>query len=83
MNRKVIKGMTLATAAAGLFAMSAGFTTVAAQDAKMACAGANACKGQSDCKGAKSSCKGQNACKGQGMKLMSKADCDKASAAKK
>ena len=83
MNSKLIKGMTIATAAAGLFAMSAGVTTVAAQDAKAACAGANACKGQSDCKAAKSSCKGQNACKGQGMKLMSKADCDKASAAKK
>ena len=27
---------------------------------------ANACKGQSACKGANNSCKGQNACKGQG-----------------
>ncbi|MBX3588378.1 MAG: hypothetical protein AB7I35_10220 [Ramlibacter sp.] len=78
MNAKLIKGMTLATAAAGLFAMSAGVTTVAAQDAKIACAGANACKGHSDCKTAKSSCKGQNACKGQGMSLMTKAECDKA-----
>jgi hypothetical protein len=38
---------------------------------------ANACKGQSACKGAGNACKGQNACKGKGFLEMSKADCEK------
>ena len=37
--------------------------------------GANACKGQSACKGGKSPGPGANACKGQGFATMSKADC--------
>ena len=57
------KRTAFATAAA-VFAVGA-FTPAAFAD--VPCAGANACKGQSACKSAKSSCKGQNACKGQGF----------------
>lgn len=81
MSSKIAKSLAIATAAAGLFAMSAGVTTVAAQDAKVSCAGVNACKGTSECKTAKSACKGQNACKGTGHVSMTKADCAKATAA--
>ncbi len=38
-----------------------------ASTAKVKCVGANACKGQSSCKGAHNDCKGQNACKGKGF----------------
>ena len=85
MNVKKLTGIALATAAAGMFAMTAA-GPVAAQAAKVKCEGVNACKGQSGCKGEKSasreksSCKGLNACKGQGWTEMSQADCDKAKA---
>ena len=55
---------TMFVTAAAVFAVS-NFATAAYAD--VPCAGANACKGQSACKTAKSSCKGQNACKGQGF----------------
>jgi len=77
MRMKKLTGIALATAAAGLFAMTAA-GPAAAQGAKVKCEGVNACKGQSDCKAGKSECKGLNACKGQGFKEMSKAECDKA-----
>ena len=77
MRMKKLTGIALATAAAGMFAMTAA-GPVAAQGAKVKCEGVNSCKGQSDCKTAKSECKGHNACKGQGYKEMSKAECDKA-----
>ena len=51
-------------AAAAVFAVST-FATAASADVK--CGGANACKGQSACKGAANACKGQNACKGKGF----------------
>ncbi|MGE0580290.1 MAG: hypothetical protein AB7F22_31120 [Reyranella sp.] len=54
----------LAVTAATVFAVG---TFAAAAQAQVPCTGANACKGQSACKTAKSSCKGQNACKGQGF----------------
>ena len=56
------KGTMVATAAA-VFAVS---TFATAASAKVVCAGANACKGQSACKSAANACKGQNACKGKG-----------------
>lgn len=74
---KKLTGVALATAAAGMFAMTAA-SPVAAQGAKIHCEGVNACKGHSDCKGAKNECKGHNACKGQGFVSMTKDDCDKA-----
>jgi hypothetical protein len=57
------KRTMLATAAA-VFAVS---TFATAASAQVKCAGANACKGQSACKGAANECKGQNACKGKGF----------------
>ena len=78
---KTFSSVALAAAAAVMFA-SAPLATASADDAKMKCEGANACKGQSACKTAKNSCKGQNACKGQGYSELTKADCDKAKAKK-
>lgn len=72
-----LTGIALATAAAGMFAMTAA-GPASAQAAKVKCEGVNACKGHSECKSMKNSCKGLNACKGQGFVEMSQADCDKA-----
>ncbi|QSA98911.1 hypothetical protein [Methylococcus sp. EFPC2] len=72
-------GLLLATAAAALFANG---TTLAAekdgaQEAKVQCAGINACKGQSACSTASNACSGQNACKGQGwLYAANKAECE-------
>jgi hypothetical protein len=70
-------GATLAAAAATLFlagaVISTGSTTANAADGK--CMAANACKGQSACKGGANACKGLNACKGQGFAKMSEAKC--------
>jgi hypothetical protein len=70
-------GATLAAAAATLFlagaVVSTGSTTANAADGK--CMAANACKGQSACKGGANACKGLNACKGQGFAKMSEAKC--------
>jgi hypothetical protein len=82
MKMKRLTGIALATAAAGMFAMTAAVPT-AAQAAKVKCEGVNACKGQGGCKSAKNECKGKNGCKGQGWTEMSQADCDKAKAAMK
>jgi hypothetical protein len=81
MRIRKLTGVALATAAAGLFAMTAA-GPASAQGDKIQCMGANACKGKSECKTAKSECKGKNGCKGQGFVMMSKADCDKAKAKK-
>ena len=59
MNKRTAFAPAAAVFAVGAFAPAA--------FAQVQCAGANACKGQSACKTAKSSCKGQNACKGQGF----------------
>lgn len=82
MNARKLTGIALATAAAGMFAMTAA-GPAAAQAAKVKCEGVNGCKGQGGCKGAKNSCKGHNGCKGQGFVEMSEADCAKARAAMK
>lgn len=82
MNARKLSGIALATAAAGLFAVTAA-GPAAAQGAKVKCEGVNACKGQGGCKGANNSCKGHNSCKGQGFVEMSDADCKKAKAAMK
>lgn len=72
-----LTGIALATAAAGMFAMTAA-GPAAAQAAKVKCEGVNSCKGNGGCKGANNSCKGQNSCKGKGFAEMTQADCDKA-----
>lgn len=59
-------GIAIASAAAAMFAMGATATVAQAADAPVMCAGANSCKGHSECKTAKNDCKGMNSCKGQG-----------------
>jgi hypothetical protein len=56
-NRRLV-GAAIATAAAALFA--AGTPSIAADDGsvKVRCYGANACKGQAECKTSMNSCKG-------------------------
>jgi hypothetical protein len=78
MDRKTVMGMTLAAAA--LFVSGAGATL--AQDEgsnvlKVRCFGANACKGQSECKTTTNECKGHNACKGQGLEFRGLSACNK------
>src|SRR5262245_807135 len=70
-------GATLAAAAATLFLAGAVVSTVStpADAAQGKCMAANACKGQSACKGGASACKGLNACKGQGFSMASEAQC--------
>ena len=64
MNVKTTSSLTLAAAAAAMFAL-APISASAADEVK--CVGANACSGQSACKTATSECSGKNACKGQGF----------------
>lgn len=61
-------GLTIASAAAALFALGATVTMPAhaAADGAVKCSGVNTCKGTSECKTATSACKGQNTCKAQG-----------------
>jgi len=80
-----LSGTALAAAAAGLLlagcatggmekggaAMEQGST----MEAKVHCAGINACKGQTACKSASNDCKGQNSCKGKGFLSVTKTDC--------
>jgi hypothetical protein len=73
--------VALATAAALMFT-AAPLMNAHADEAKVKCEGANACKGQSACSGAKNSCSGKNACKGQGFTMLPKAECDSAKAKK-
>jgi hypothetical protein len=76
------KAAMIATAAALLFGTIAAPVS-AADEAKVKCEGANACKGKSACATAKNACAGQNSCKGQGYVELSKAECDAAKAANK
>jgi hypothetical protein len=72
-------GAAIAAAAATLFLAGATMSTSTYAADEGHCIGANACKGQSACKGGNHACKGQNACKGQGFSAMTK---DKCAAAK-
>lgn len=74
------KAAMIATAAALLFGSVVAAPVSAADEAKVKCEGANACKGKSSCATAKNSCAGQNSCKGQGYVNLSKAECDAAKA---
>lgn len=76
------KAVMIATAAALLFGTISAPVS-AADEAKVKCEGANACKGKSACATAKNSCQGQNSCKGQGYLSLTKAECDAAKAANK
>lgn len=69
-------GATIAAAAASLFLSGAVVVSSAhAEEAKVQCAGVNACKGKSECSSAKNGCSGKNACKGQGWMSMSEKQC--------
>jgi uncharacterized membrane protein len=76
-----LTGLAIAAAAATMFVAgcaSQGTGTAASADSgavKVKCYGANACKGQAECKTAMNSCKGQNACKGQGFLSMTDKAC--------
>lgn len=73
-TRRLI-GAAIATAAAALFvAGGAGVATAQDDSVKVKCYGANACKGQSECKTAMSD-KGKNSCKGKGFKMMTEKAC--------
>ena len=73
---KAFSGAALAVAAAGLFLSgTAGVVAADTKEAKVQCAGVNACKGKSECSSAKNGCGGQNACKGQGWMSMSEKQC--------
>jgi hypothetical protein len=79
MNKR-LAGVAIASAAAALFlagCSSAGSTGHFDNPAyaKVKCYGANACKGQAECKTAMNSCKGQNSCKGHGFMSMTEQAC--------
>lgn len=63
--------LSLATAAAALFAVTAVPAAQAAESGSspVKCYGINACKGQTKCKTAENACAGQNVCKGHGWLL--------------
>ena len=68
-------GTAIAAAAATLFLAGATMSTVTYAAGEGKCVGANACKGQSACKGGANACKGQNACKGTGFSMASEKQC--------
>jgi uncharacterized membrane protein len=69
--------LLLASAVAGLLAVSAGAVPAQAADEgeKVKCYGINKCKGTGACGGKGHSCAGQNACKGQGFLELDKETC--------
>ena len=75
-----LTGLAIAAAAATLFVAGCANTGGSTQSAdsgavKVKCYGANACKGQAECKTSMNSCKGQNACKGQGFMSLTEKAC--------
>ena len=76
-----LTGVAIAAAAATLFVAgcsSMGGDSTKTGDAgavKVKCYGANACKGQAECKTALNSCKGQNSCKGHGFVSLTEQAC--------
>lgn len=78
MNASLKTGLSLAAAAAALFATAVP-TVATAADGMVKCSGVNSCKGTSECKTASSACKGHNSCKGQGwVSKKSAEECTKA-----
>ena len=73
MDVKTTSSLTLAAAAAAMFALAP--ISASASDENVKCVGGNACNGQSACKTASSECKGLNACKGQGFVMVTEAAC--------
>lgn len=78
MEGKLLSGIAVAASAAALFmagCANTGAGSHSGTEAKLACDGANACKGHSECKTANSACHGQNACKGQGFVMLTQDAC--------
>ena len=74
-NSKLL-GVAVAAAAAALFvAGSASMAADSGSSVKVKCYGANACKGQAECKTSMNSCKGHNECKGKGFVQMDEKAC--------
>ncbi|MBU6200139.1 MAG: hypothetical protein KGI64_11455 [Xanthomonadaceae bacterium] len=71
MKASAIKSLALATAVAGLFAVTtASAANASAGDhAQVKCMHSTSCKGTGACKTKANSCKGHNACKGQGFTM--------------
>ncbi len=78
-NPSRLAGVAIAAAAATLFiagcATQGNMQTADSGAVKVKCYGANACKGQAECKTAMNNCKGQNACKGQGFLNLTEKAC--------
>jgi hypothetical protein len=70
-----LAGLAIAGAAAAMFIGGAPAIGAEETGVKVKCYGANACKGQANCKTAMNACKGHNACKGQGFVLMDEKAC--------
>lgn len=70
-----LTGLAIASAAAALFITSAPLMAADTGAVKVKCYGANACKGQADCKTSMSACKGHNECKGKGFVAMDEKAC--------
>ncbi len=75
-----LAGVAVAAAAASLFiagcaTSSTPMQTADASTVKIKCYGANACKGQAQCKTAANDCKGHNACKAQGFVMLTESAC--------
>lgn len=75
-SKKVSQFALAATAAAAFATMPMVATAGDSASSKGHCAGVNACKGKSSCKGADHACKGENACKGKGFVSASEGTCD-------
>lgn len=75
MESRKILGMAIAASAAALLLTGCASTGGEATQAKVACQGANACKGLSECHTARNECAGQNACKGQGFVSLTPEEC--------
>ena len=73
-NRRLM-GAALATAAAALFVTAAPSMSADDGAVKVKCYGANACKGQAECKTSMNSCKGHNSCKGKGFVMLDEKSC--------
>lgn len=79
MQASIKNGLSIAAAAAALFATTGIASVAQAADGMVKCSGINSCKGTSECKTAKSECKGHNSCKGQGWTSKPSAEeCSKA-----
>ena len=73
------KRTLVAASVAGLLAVTGvvalASNAFAAEGDKVACYGANKCKGTGECGGKGHSCAGQNACKGEGVLKTTSAEC--------